>query len=73
MSEENNGMSGGNSDGDGSAVKVGKKGQAIDAQRGRVLIEGESWKAVSETPVAAGQCVEILDREGLTLKVKPRE
>jgi membrane-bound serine protease (ClpP class) len=47
--------------------------EAIDAQRGRVFVEGEYWKAVSATPVAAGQPVEILGREGLTLKVKPRE
>ena len=44
----------------------------IDAQGGRVLLEGENWKAVSETPVAAGQPVEITGLEGLTLKVKPK-
>jgi membrane-bound serine protease (ClpP class) len=44
----------------------------VDAQGGRVLIEGENWNAVSETPVAAGQPVEITGIEGLTLKVKPK-
>ena len=45
----------------------------IDAQGGRVFIEGENWKAVSETPVATGQLVEVTGIEGLTLKVKPKQ
>ena len=44
----------------------------IDAQGGRVFIEGETWNAVSETPVEAGQPVEVTGIEGLTLKVKPK-
>jgi len=44
----------------------------IDAQGGKVFIEGENWNAVSETPVEAGQPVEITGIEGLTLKVKPK-
>jgi membrane-bound serine protease (ClpP class) len=44
----------------------------IDAQGGRVFIEGENWNAVSELPVEAGQPVEITGIEGLTLKVKPK-
>jgi membrane-bound serine protease (ClpP class) len=44
----------------------------IDAQGGRVFIEGELWNAVSETPVETGQPVEIVGIEGLTLKVKPK-
>lgn len=44
---------------------------AIDRMGGRVVLEGESWKAVSETPVGAGQPVTIIGLEGLTLKVKP--
>jgi membrane-bound serine protease (ClpP class) len=44
----------------------------IDAQGGRVFIEGENWNAVSETPVEAGQPVEVTGIEGLTLKVKPK-
>ena len=43
----------------------------IDAAGGRVFIEGENWNAVSETPVEAGQNVEITSIVGLTLKVKP--
>jgi membrane-bound serine protease (ClpP class) len=43
----------------------------IDAAGGKVFVEGEIWNAVSETAVEAGQTVEITDRQGLTLKVKP--
>jgi membrane-bound serine protease (ClpP class) len=44
----------------------------IDAQGGRVFIEGESWNAVSDAAVDAGQPVEVVAVEGLTLKVKPK-
>jgi membrane-bound serine protease (ClpP class) len=44
----------------------------IDAAGGRVFIEGETWNAVSETPVEAGQAVEVVGRNGLTLTVKPK-
>ena len=44
----------------------------IDAQGGRVFIEGENWNAVSETPVEAGRPVEVVGVDGLTLKVKPK-
>lgn len=45
--------------------------EPIDARGGRVFLEGEYWTAESAEPVAAGQPVEIVAREGLTLKVKP--
>lgn len=45
----------------------------IDSQGGRVFIEGESWNAVSDTAVDAGQPVEVVAVEGLTLKVKPKQ
>jgi len=45
----------------------------IDSQGGRVFIEGETWNAVSETPVEAGQPVEVTGIKGLTLKVKPKK
>ena len=38
---------------------------------GTVQTRGELWRAVSETPAAAGEAVEILGREGLTLLVRP--
>ncbi len=44
----------------------------IDAQGGKVFIEGELWDAVSETPIEQGQPVEITGIEGLTMKVKPK-
>jgi len=43
----------------------------IDSTGGKVFIEGEYWNATSQVPVEAGQTVEILSVEGLTLKVKP--
>jgi membrane-bound serine protease (ClpP class) len=44
----------------------------IDSTGGKVFIEGEIWNAASETPVEAGQNVEVIGIQGLTLKVKPR-
>jgi membrane-bound serine protease (ClpP class) len=44
----------------------------IDAQGGKVFIEGEHWNAVSEVPIEAGQPVVVTGIEGLTLKVKPK-
>jgi membrane-bound serine protease (ClpP class) len=45
--------------------------EAIDASGGRVFLEGEYWKAVSASPIQAGQLVVVVAREGLTLKVQP--
>ena len=59
----------------GKETMLGKTVAAIsriDAGGGRVFIEGENWKAVSETPVESGQTVEVVGVEGLTLKVKPK-
>ncbi|MFN4261468.1 MAG: NfeD family protein [Gemmataceae bacterium] len=39
---------------------------------GMVRISGELWKAVSTTPIASGQEVEVYRRDGLTLWVRPR-
>jgi len=44
----------------------------IDGQGGKVFVEGEYWQAVSDVPVAQGQRVEIVEMQGLTLKVKPK-
>jgi membrane-bound serine protease (ClpP class) len=44
----------------------------IDARSGKVFIEGEYWNAVSDVPVEQGQRVEIVEMQGLTLKVKPK-
>ncbi len=59
----------------GKETMLGKTVNAlsrIDTQGGRVFIEGETWNAVSDTPVEVGQPVEIIGIEGLTLKVKPK-
>ena len=40
--------------------------------RGKVKVGGELWHAVASEPVPAGEEVEILAVEGLTLRVKPR-
>jgi membrane-bound serine protease (ClpP class) len=59
----------------GSETMLGKTVGAlsrIDAGGGKVFIEGEYWNAASETPVEAGQAVEVIGIEGLTLKVKPK-
>jgi membrane-bound serine protease (ClpP class) len=45
---------------------------AIDRAGGQVMIDGEYWKAVSQTPLAPGAAAEIVGIEGLTLKVKPK-
>jgi len=44
----------------------------IDAQNGRVFIEGELWNAVSDVAIEKDQPVEVVGVEGLTLKVKPK-
>jgi len=44
----------------------------IDAAGGKIFIEGETWNAVSATPVEAGQSVEVTGISGLTLQVKPK-
>jgi membrane-bound serine protease (ClpP class) len=45
--------------------------EAIDSSGGRVFVEGEYWNAASAVPAEAGESVEIIGMEGLTLKVKP--
>lgn len=45
---------------------------AIDANGGRVLLDGENWNAVSQMPVAPGGLAEIMGLEGLTLRVKSK-
>jgi membrane-bound serine protease (ClpP class) len=45
---------------------------AIDQAGGQVMIDGEYWNAVSQTPLARGAAVEIVGIEGLILHVKPK-
>ncbi len=46
--------------------------EPIDSNSGKVFVEGEYWNARSDVPVEAGQPVEIVGIDGLTLKVKPK-
>jgi membrane-bound serine protease (ClpP class) len=39
--------------------------------RGKVALRGELWNAVSPEPAAAGERVEIVAADGLTLRVRP--
>jgi len=40
---------------------------------GKVFVWGEIWNAVAESPVAAGQTVEITAVDGMTLRVRPTD
>lgn len=57
----------------GSAGLVGERGVAYTdlSPQGRVFVHGEYWQAVSDTPVAKGEPVEVVEVTGLTLKVRP--
>ena len=44
---------------------------SIGARGGKVWLEGEYWKAVSDAPIGPGQMVEITAIHGLTVQVKP--
>lgn len=39
--------------------------------RGKVFVRGELWRAQARHPVAAGEAVEVVDVQGLTLWVRP--
>ncbi|HVU09156.1 MAG TPA: nodulation protein NfeD [Verrucomicrobiae bacterium] len=59
----------------GAETMIGKVVAAkskIDSSGGKVFVEGELWNAVSEIPIEENQNVEILEINGLTLKVKPK-
>ena len=52
---------------------IGERGRArtkIDRDGGWVFVHGELWKAVSEEDIEAGEKIEVLDVDGLVLKVK---
>jgi membrane-bound serine protease (ClpP class) len=53
--------------------RVLKAPMLINGDAGRVVVDGESWSARSETPIPEGQLMEIAGLEGLTLKVKPKQ
>lgn len=43
----------------------------VDEKGGRVLLSGEYWSAVSETPIPEGSRCEVISFSGLTVTVKP--
>jgi membrane-bound serine protease (ClpP class) len=59
----------------GKESMVGKTATAltpINAQSGRVFVEGAYWNVISKAPVEEGKPVEIIGVHGLTLEVKPK-
>ena len=38
---------------------------------GKVILNGTHWSACSSTPLKVGEAVQIIDRDNLTLNVKP--
>jgi membrane-bound serine protease (ClpP class) len=59
----------------GTESMIGKTVTAltpIDSRGGRIFIEGEYWKAVSDTPIEQGEMVKVAAVDGLTLKVKSK-
>jgi membrane-bound serine protease (ClpP class) len=57
----------------GSEGLVGERAVARTAlaPAGKVFVHGELWSAVAEQPVQAGQPLEVVAVEGLTLRVRP--
>ncbi|WP_265519995.1 NfeD family protein [Nitratireductor luteus] len=55
----------------GREQMIGATGEILswNGTTGYVLTHGERWKAVSDTPMVAGQTVRIEDIDGLTLKI----
>jgi membrane-bound serine protease (ClpP class) len=51
---------------------IGETRSELEADReGTVYVMGEDWTARSDVPIAAGARVEVVNREGLILTVKP--
>ena len=58
----------------GKEAMKGKIAQAIteiNNDSGKVFVDGEYWNAISDSPIEQGAQVEIIEMQGLTLKVKP--
>jgi membrane-bound serine protease (ClpP class) len=57
----------------GSEQLLGAVGEALGGfpEGGSVHLRGEVWTARSTVPIAAGQKVRVIGREGLTLIVAP--
>ena len=60
----------------GKEALIGSKGVATSdlKPKGEVRVMGEFWEATAkDTPIAAGQAVEVVGMEGMFLVVKPVE
>ena len=58
----------------GKEAMKGKIAEAIteiNGNSGKVFVDGEYWNAVSDSPIESGAPVEIIEMQGLILKVKP--
>ena len=55
----------------GAEVMVGSIGEAMAdfTDEGRIWVLGESWRALSPTPVKKGQKVQVISQDGLLLQV----
>jgi membrane-bound serine protease (ClpP class) len=59
----------------GKETMLGRTAKAItpiDSHAGKVLVDGEYWSAVSDSPVETGRAVDITAIHGLTLSVTPK-
>jgi membrane-bound serine protease (ClpP class) len=52
---------------------LGAEGETVSwrQQRGRILINGETWRARAAAPLRPGTRVKVVDRDGLVLVVEP--
>ena len=52
---------------------IGSVGKALENfdNYGNIFIHGEIWKAITDEPVKKGQSVQVVDVDGLKLKIKP--
>jgi membrane-bound serine protease (ClpP class) len=57
----------------GNATLIGRSGEVLNwsAAQGEVHVHGERWRARAFAPLAPGQRVRVVGREGLTLVVEP--
>jgi len=58
----------------GKESMIGKRAEVVEkinAENGRVFISGEYWNAVSNQEIDEGETCEVVDIQGLTIKVQP--
>lgn len=59
----------------GKESMIGKRAEVTDTinpnKGGRIFIHGEYWNAVSDEPIEEGSRCEVVEIEGLTMKVRP--